>query len=328
MKTWPLLVAGTVCLTVAGCRMDPRIAQLERANRLLEDRIYQLQWELEDCQSAARRDGAEDATWSLPLEPVPDADSPWDETPPHASPRQAPALKLEGSLEEVTPGEALDSLRGRRAVEPSGPVPGESPDGPQLPGAGGDGEDSSGWKTAPPKPAISSTGQQVTQIVLDRRAIRGYGTVEGTSDAGLLIVVEPRNATGRPLDVPGDVSVVVLDPALQGEAARVARWDFSAAETARMIRSSGPGIELTLPWPAGQPKHADLHLFVRYVTEDGRKLEVDAPIRIASAVLGASLHHDDESAMPAPRVARPVWSPTGSGSSSQSRDRWSRIVWQ
>ena len=82
------------------------------------------------------------------------------------------------------------------------------------------------------------------------------------------------------------MSVVVLDPAVldeRGKAARVARWDFTAAETASLFRrtDSSRAIHLAMAWPADPPKHNKLHLFVRYVTADGRKLEADRPIEVA-----------------------------------------------
>ena len=90
------------------------------------------------------------------------------------------------------------------------------------------------------------------------------------------------------IDAPAEMSVVVLDPALrdeQGKAARVARWDFTAAETAAMFRRTGPtgAIHLMMTWPEEPPKHGKLHLFVRYVTADGRKLEANQPIEVALA---------------------------------------------
>ncbi|HUT09527.1 MAG TPA: hypothetical protein VMY42_03455 [Thermoguttaceae bacterium] len=313
MKTWQLLIPATVCVIVAGCRADPGIAQLERANLLLEDEIYRLRWELEDCQTANGSSVSRDETWSLPSEPAdeaaPDDGDAWSESPRYS----APPLRLEGSLEEVSPGEALDYLRGRRATEPPVPTPHESFDGPDLPGPHSAPDDSGGWETAPPKPAILGDSRQVAQIVLDQERIRGYGAPGQLRDEGMIVVVEPFDATGLPLDVPGDVSVVVLDPALEGEAARVARWEFSATETADWIRRGKPGIELTLPWPDGSPTHADLHLFVRYVTADGRKLEIDSPIRVASFLPGVPSRHYAESPQPPaeqpPRIARPTWTP-------------------
>jgi len=54
--------------------------------------------------------------------------------------------------------------------------------------------------------------------------------------ARLLVVVEPRDRTGRTVDAPANMSVVVIDPALEGNAARVARWDFTVAETAAELQ--------------------------------------------------------------------------------------------
>jgi hypothetical protein len=74
-----------------------------------------------------------------------------------------------------------------------------------------------------------------------------------------------------------------LDPAKTGEAARLARWDFTAAETATLFRGRGVsrGMYIECPWPDNPPEHSRLHLFVRYLTRDGRKLQVDQPIEVA-----------------------------------------------
>ena len=84
------------------------------------------------------------------------------------------------------------------------------------------------------------------------------------------MVVEPRDFGGNIVNVPGDISVALLDPALPGEQARLARWDFPAAQTQGMIRG-GPqqGIHLRLPWNSA-PVHDRLKVFVRYTTRDGR----------------------------------------------------------
>jgi hypothetical protein len=123
----------------------------------------------------------------------------------------------------------------------------------------------------------------VAAIVLDRHLTGGIGMETSEGDTGLLVVVEPRDAAGRMLDAPAEMSVVVLDPALQGNAVRIARWDFTPDETATMFRRTGAAqaLHLTMTWPEKPPIHGKLHLFVRYVTLDGRKLEVDQPIEVA-----------------------------------------------
>ena len=95
------------------------------------------------------------------------------------------------------------------------------------------------------------------------------------------MVIEPRDGQGRLLAAPADVQVAVLDPKLPGQDARVARWNLTAAETAAQLRGGADsGIHLTLPWRNNRPKHAKLHLFVRYLTGDGRKIEADQPIEV------------------------------------------------
>ena len=97
-----------------------------------------------------------------------------------------------------------------------------------------------------------------------------------------MVVIEPRDADGKLLEAPGEVSVAVIDPALEGPAGRIARWDFSADEIARKFRNTiaGRAIELEMPWPGEPPRNDRLHLFVRYITSDGRKLHADRPIRV------------------------------------------------
>jgi hypothetical protein len=93
-------------------------------------------------------------------------------------------------------------------------------------------------------------------------------------------LVVPRDRRGASLQAASPISVVVIDPALSGPAARVARWDFTAQQVAgaRASSESGDGFRLRLRWPGAQgPAHKELHMFVRYETADGRKLNAEAP---------------------------------------------------
>ncbi len=126
-----------------------------------------------------------------------------------------------------------------------------------------------------------------------------------------MVVVEPRDFGGNIVNVPGDISVALLDPALAGDEARLARWDFVAAETQGMIRTgSQPGIHLRLPWNSAPP-HDRLKVFVRYTTRDGRKLQAE---RLISVALGGppperDVMLDSRAAETASRPQRPEWSP-------------------
>ena len=146
------------------------------------------------------------------------------------------------------------------------------------------------------------------------------GLSDGGGDKGLLVVVEPRDAENRAIDAPAEVSVAVLDPAVldrEGYATRVARWDFTAGEIAKLFRrtSAGPAIHIELTWPEAPPAHSKLHVFVRYTTSDGRRLEANQSIEVAATgdkrKLGATAgvpSSAENTVRQANRGARP-WSP-------------------
>ncbi len=133
----------------------------------------------------------------------------------------------------------------------------------------------------------SGVDAHITHIVADVRAQR-RSKVDSRSD--LIVILQPRNADGQYVALPSEVSVVVLDSAEAGEAQRVARWDFSAAETARMIHPDAAerGIHLEFDWPEDVSnsellRSKGLHIFVRYVTVDGRKLQTDQPLEVRNS---------------------------------------------
>ena len=124
---------------------------------------------------------------------------------------------------------------------------------------------------------------RVTQIFLNPLLTGGDSLDREPGDDGLSVVIEPRNKQNQFVPQAGKVSVVVLDPSKQGNAARVARWDFDPDTTKDKLNrvSSSRGIHLRMPWPANPPSSNKLHVFVRYETPDGRKLQADREINIA-----------------------------------------------
>jgi hypothetical protein len=159
--------------------------------------------------------------------------------------------------------------------------------------------------------------QTIAQITLHPSLTGGIGS--GTAgDEGLLVVVEPRDFAGKIVPFAGETSVALIDPALSGEQARLARWDFSAAQTERMIHTgSDAGIHLRLKWRS-LPEHDRLKVFVRYSTRDGRKLQAEQIIAVATgaAVMQPEVaqhpdprdRHDTSDPHPA-KHERPQWSP-------------------
>jgi len=308
MKSWPIAVTGLVLLAAAGCRMDPAIPILERELRLKEDEIYRLRACVEQMQDSCTYE-----TIASSERPRSDSTSP-RRSDSGASNGKPPAVELPSRPASEVP----DALK-----HPAGGLPSDVPDVPEhlrgpAPKSSADrGAEGPSLDRAAGEPLMpSGDSRQVAAIVLNRALCGGINEGGQEGDQGLLVVVEPRDRSGRTLDAPANVSVVVLDPALPGEEARVARWDFSAAETAAMFRRTGAdrAIHLTMAWPGDPPRHNNLRLFVRYETADGRKLQTDAPIEVALAG-----ERSDRSApqmatrddQPGPQNApkRPVWSP-------------------
>jgi hypothetical protein len=123
---------------------------------------------------------------------------------------------------------------------------------------------------------------EITEITLNKMLTGGMNRDHRNGDEGILVVVEPRNPKNQIVPALGEISIVILDPALEGEAARIARWDITPQELEHSFRGRrlGRGLQLALPWPGDPPQHTDLHLFVRFVADDGRKLIADRELKI------------------------------------------------
>ena len=122
----------------------------------------------------------------------------------------------------------------------------------------------------------------ITHIVFNQRRTGGADLDGRPGDDGLSVVLEPRNADGKFVPLAGQITVVVLDPQIKGDGARVARWQVDSVEAASSLFVVGPnrGIHLDLPWEDKPPVHARLHLFARYETADGRRVVADQQITI------------------------------------------------
>lgn len=270
-----------LCLTTtlaAGCRTQPYVnAHIETVNaefRELEDYVYCLEEEkarLEQELAATRRGST---------------------TAPSSSGsgglfRRRPAG--EGSSGELTPPriEANPATDVPMIEIPGGGTPTPPPTNrseSQRP----DASDESAVATASAKPdAIPArpADAKVTHVFLNPLLTGGADFDGQPGDEGLTVVLEPRNGQDEYVPQAGPVSVVVLDPTRQGDAARVARWDFDLSQARQMLATASParGLKLELPWPAAPPANTHLKVFVRYETADGRKLQSDREIHLTPA---------------------------------------------
>jgi hypothetical protein len=330
MKPWLFVVVGLSFLATLGCRTDPAIPLLERELRLKDDEIYRLRRtvdEMQDCSGGRCTDRVVDGGRSK---------SESREEPPRR--RDAPDVSGGGfgGVSVELPGQPSnsvpDSLKGGDTKLPAiggddakKPAPDKrSPKDPPRDRASRrldrprplNPDDEGPSLEGPPTPARTTTtgmpskgvpflpsgsSRRTASIVLNRGMTGGVSNAPGIGDQGILVVVEPRDRDGRNIDAPGEMSVVVVDPTLQGNAARVARWDFTPEETAAAFRRTGEtqAIHLVGTWPNDPPVHNRLHLFVRYTTADGRKLQADQAIEVALA-------GDRRMVQEPPRPARPA----------------------
>jgi hypothetical protein len=292
MKSCLLALLCLAPLLIAGCRSDPAIAILERDNYRKGREIDRLKWQIEDLQEAlnssseqsAGRDRSNDEREPEPKShrdhrgsngmksPETELGTPTNKVPDALK----PGISLPTDIPDVP-----EDIRGPTREKTSG-------DGPALEGSADRSSPhharammASGSAAVPFRPTGDS--RRVRSIAIDPIITGGIGSGDGSGDRGLLVAIQPRDAKGRIVDAPAEVNVTAFDQTLKGEAARVARWDFTPAETAGLFcrTVNGAAIHLAMGWPDRPPKHNKLQLFVRYVTADGRRLEASGPIEIA-----------------------------------------------
>ena len=322
MRIANAVVIALLGVVMAGCRSDPTVSYLEADNRTKEMEIYHLKGRIEDLeeqlnaatapQQGYTRPGATGATSpaSGRLEPAPTFTRPGPALLPPSKAPAEPAMPGIGPLNispgiEAPTGDIPNTLRAPAGKEPGRISP---PGGASI------------WRPSDVR-QVSATdtiaNQTVAQITLHPSLTGGIGS--GTAgDEGLLVVVEPRDFAGKIVPLAGETSVALIDPAMSGEEARLARWDFSAAQSERMVHTgTEPGIHLRLKWRS-LPEHDRLKVFVRYTTRDGRKLQAEQIIAVATGDAGVKL--DIAARHPDPRDQR---QPSDTHSASPERPQWS-----
>lgn len=292
-----------------GCKSQPHVnAHIESVNaeyRQLEDYVYTLEEQnakLQQELDAARQLAA---TGQLPGAPTPPPRGglfrrgPAGRTP--STPPADAAPDMQPPVIEL-PGETNPSPSAPRSMfrQPSGPgieltPPSDTPPSIDLPRPSTEtiptpaGEPKSTPATEillpvpqPGRLAPKPTDTKVTHLFVNPST--GGCDLDGQpGDDGLKIVLEPRNAANEYVPEVGSLSLVVLDPELIGDAARVARWDFDQDAARQVLTDSGSsqGLKLEMPWPASTPTANRLRLFVRYETPDGRRIQTDRDIYVS-----------------------------------------------
>jgi len=329
-----LLLVLPILWVGAGCRTQTHLLALQQENRQLEDRLYEVAGLLRDCRReneklrqeldriTAREDrsGLKDETPSVSRDDF-DTDrrrTIYGSEAPRFEPgrTELPKIRVEGVPQ---PEEKTGELRPEASTPPASPVPPPGqlpvpppPNFPQLlpePDPSGSlGRSNREFSIMMGAVEATADNRLIERIEINRQLTGGLDTDGHPPDEGVVLLVAPLDAQGRFVRAAAAMSIVVLDPALPGEDARLARWDLSSQEVAACYRR-GPvaeGIYLELPWQERKPVHQRLHLFVRYVTDDGRKLQADLPISVALATREARVTNvEQEPRLPTPGEEKP-----------------------
>lgn len=291
MKSCSILFLCLACLLAGGCcaTRKQQVSALERENSQLNGLLWEMEFQVESLEEEngelkqrleSADDEEDDATPRRPARSMREATEPAPFDPGEFHP---PVIEFpsEPSPEGTIPNSLLPDSPGDRLL----PMPGQSNTRRQPPPTVAA---TSHEEPAPLEPRIEIVPAEEVSLESDRIKRIELASVIGTlhlddrpGDDGLVIVVEPWDASNQMLADAADVTVVLVDPAEPAETSRYAQWQFEAEETAKLFRDGDlPGLHFELPWPGDPPRHDRLHLFVRYTTSDGRKLEADSLVEV------------------------------------------------
>jgi hypothetical protein len=285
MKNRIVAILLLFALAAAGCQGNPQVRRVvdsvQAEARQMEDMIYLLEQDIqvleqENAKLKRQVERGGDPTGSsgtrgrIAPRNEDDLNPPVVEPPPGEMPDLPPARPsaprpLNRSMRPTEPdiGPVLDPPAKKVAKGPAGKI---KPTGHEQ-----------SITTEATEPEV--TDKNVTHIHLNPLHTCGMDFDHAPGDDGLSILIEPRNGANQFVPLACPVSVVVLDPSKNGDDARVARWDFSQAQTAEKLQQGDlRGIHLKLPWPAKPPENVRLEVFVRYETPAGKKLQAEKEI--------------------------------------------------
>ena len=310
-------VVALFCCALIGCRgPDPSIELLESELRWMEDQLYEMDHQLN--LHCAQLDSTRRANASLrqqindlerqqlaPSSPSSDRAAPSPGRRPTPATPQPTFEEPDLTIPEIDYGPA-QSTPSLKSDEESLSQPAEAPPAESA---------------APPRRSEQPTLDDVTvrdqvdvgvsRIVLNSRLTGGFDFDGQPGDDGLLVVIEPQNAAGQYLPLPGDVTIDVVDPSRSGIAGRVASWEFDAAETTPLLKKTllGRGIHLELPWPVRAPDASRLQVRVSYRSIEGQSHQAEREIRLDRPTADQRSASDQTAGLPTNPEQFP-WSPT------------------
>ena len=99
-------------------------------------------------------------------------------------------------------------------------------------------------------------------------------------DDGLVLLVQPQAENNRPVTVPGQLIVEIVDPAGSRDHRRIGRWEFTQEELRLFADQNHKGYTLHLPWDRTIPKSSRLRVLVRFITTAGKRLDSSSEFQL------------------------------------------------
>jgi hypothetical protein len=283
------------CALLSGCRRrDPYTdgyLEITRAEKMdLEDQIYDLEAKLDEKERELEAIRARRPLGTTPgtrerttPRPPPGAMDDTELMPPMIEPGELMEPKIELPPVEAVPKSSRPATRSLKPV--SAEVPAEDFSPPQIATAVDEAlvppdVDAEALAFRQPPASAAPEDTRVAELFINPFHTTGVELDQQPGDDGLVVHFEPRNAAGQFVPQAGEVTIVLVDPAAEGDVARVARWELAKTEVGRRMLDTRPerGIRLKLKWPEERPAHNRLKLFVRYETPEGEKLEASSDL--------------------------------------------------
>ncbi len=241
--------------------VDTYLEMLNAEKRALEDRVYELEYDYEQALAELEKLKTREDSEVEPRQA--DVDERFEE------PDFLPEIELPPGINDGSEGSAV-------------PRPPETATNGGIPisDVGHDRRDAD--RRLESESSIAEMDERIDYIYINPRLTGGEDFDQQAGDDGVAVMIEPRNEDGVFVPKPAATTIVLLDPAKEGDAARYARWEFDKEVAEEVLRNESldRGLLFRVPWSGKPPESDRLHLFVRYHTADGRNLEADRLITI------------------------------------------------
>lgn len=109
----------------------------------------------------------------------------------------------------------------------------------------------------------------------------GINLDDQPGDESLNVVIEPLDARNEPIKLPGELTIEIMDPAIEEGDKSIGRWNYSASEV-RDAWHNGlfvTGFKFRIDWRT-IPRHETLVIHARLATIDGRTFHATSTVQI------------------------------------------------